>query len=157
MQAQDSAEPYEGSELFKLRHTAAHVMAQAVLDLFPGAKLGIGPPVTDGFYYDFDLGVDDTGTCPAIVVVVKSGVPVANKKSAPNWMITSMSSNAVSGTPNWPSVYDVVIPLDSACWRIESCLKRNLVVSSAGPSNLIHLTLPPVNKTPAIMTCTRSS
>ena len=32
MQAQDSAEPYEGSELFKLRHTAAHVMAQAVLD-----------------------------------------------------------------------------------------------------------------------------
>ncbi len=59
MQPQDSAEPYEGSELFKLRHTAAHVMAQAVLDLFPGAKLGIGPPVTDGFYYDFDLGVDD--------------------------------------------------------------------------------------------------
>ena len=61
MQAQDSAEPYEGSELFKLRHTAAHVMAQAVLELFPGAKLGIGPPVTDGFYYDFDLGVDDNG------------------------------------------------------------------------------------------------
>ena len=61
MQPQDSAEPYEGSELFKLRHTAAHVMAQAVLELFPGAKLGIGPPVTDGFYYDFDLGVDDNG------------------------------------------------------------------------------------------------
>ncbi len=61
MQAQDSAEPYEGSDLFKLRHTAAHVMAQAVLELFPGAKLGIGPPVTDGFYYDFDLGVDDNG------------------------------------------------------------------------------------------------
>jgi threonyl-tRNA synthetase len=61
MQAQDSAEPYEGSELFKLRHTAAHVMAQAVLELFPGAKLCIGPPVTDGFYYDFDLGVGDDG------------------------------------------------------------------------------------------------
>ena len=61
MQPQDSTEPYEGSELFKLRHTAAHVMAQAVLELFPGAKLGIGPPVTDGFYYDFDLGTDDNG------------------------------------------------------------------------------------------------
>mgnify|MGYP003377362775 CR=1 FL=1 len=61
MHAQDSAEPYEGTELYKLRHTAAHVMAQAVLELFPGAKMGIGPPVTDGFYYDFDLGTDDNG------------------------------------------------------------------------------------------------
>ncbi len=37
-----------------LRHSTAHVMAQAVQDLFPGTKLGIGPPVKDGFYYDFD-------------------------------------------------------------------------------------------------------
>ncbi|MEN8233905.1 MAG: threonine--tRNA ligase [Actinomycetota bacterium] len=39
-----------------LRHSAAHVMAQAVLGLFPGAKFAIGPPITDGFYYDFDIG-----------------------------------------------------------------------------------------------------
>lgn len=38
-----------------MRHSAAHVMAEAVLDLFPGAKLGIGPAIADGFYYDFDL------------------------------------------------------------------------------------------------------
>ncbi|MER7230567.1 threonine--tRNA ligase [Streptomyces olivaceus] len=38
-----------------LRHSAAHVMAQAVQELFPDAKLGIGPPVKDGFYYDFDV------------------------------------------------------------------------------------------------------
>ena len=38
-----------------MRHSTAHVMAEAVLDLFPGAKLGIGPAITDGFYYDFDL------------------------------------------------------------------------------------------------------
>jgi threonyl-tRNA synthetase len=38
-----------------LRHSAAHVMAQAVCDLFPGAKYAIGPPIEDGFYYDFDL------------------------------------------------------------------------------------------------------
>jgi threonyl-tRNA synthetase len=38
-----------------IRHSAAHVLAQAVQDLFPDAKLGIGPPITDGFYYDFDV------------------------------------------------------------------------------------------------------
>ncbi|WP_370247662.1 threonine--tRNA ligase [Nocardioides sp.] len=38
-----------------LRHSCAHVLAQAVQDLFPEAKLGIGPPITDGFYYDFDV------------------------------------------------------------------------------------------------------
>ena len=38
-----------------LRHSTAHVMAQAVQELHPDAKLGIGPPITDGFYYDFDV------------------------------------------------------------------------------------------------------
>jgi len=38
-----------------LRHSCAHVLAQAVQDLFPEAKLGIGPPITNGFYYDFDV------------------------------------------------------------------------------------------------------
>ena len=38
-----------------LRHSTAHVMAQAVQDLFPEARLGIGPPVENGFYYDFDV------------------------------------------------------------------------------------------------------
>src|SRR4029079_5480239 len=38
-----------------LRHSTAHVMAQAVSDLFPGAKYAIGPAIADGFYYDFDL------------------------------------------------------------------------------------------------------
>jgi threonyl-tRNA synthetase len=46
-----------------LRHSTAHVMAQAVQDLFPQAKLGIGPPIENGFYYDFDVphpfGPDD--------------------------------------------------------------------------------------------------
>jgi threonyl-tRNA synthetase len=37
-----------------LRHSTAHVLAQAVQEVFPGTKLGIGPPITDGFYYDFD-------------------------------------------------------------------------------------------------------
>ncbi|MEA2673627.1 MAG: threonyl-tRNA synthetase [Chloroflexota bacterium] len=42
-------------ELDAMRHSTAHVMAEAVLDLFPGTKLGIGPAVADGFYYDFEV------------------------------------------------------------------------------------------------------
>jgi threonyl-tRNA synthetase len=42
-------------ELYKVRHSLAHLLAQAVLEMFPEAKLGFGPPVENGFYYDFDL------------------------------------------------------------------------------------------------------
>ena len=42
-------------ELEVLRHSTSHVMAQAVIELFPGVKLGIGPAIEDGFYYDIDL------------------------------------------------------------------------------------------------------
>jgi len=62
----DQVEPVQiGSEdgRYILRHSTAHVMAQAVQELFPQAKLGIGPPVENGFYYDFDVpapfGPDD--------------------------------------------------------------------------------------------------
>lgn len=48
-------EKYEESYLYKIRHSAAHVMAQAVLEIFPDGKPTIGPPVENGFYYDFDL------------------------------------------------------------------------------------------------------
>jgi threonyl-tRNA synthetase len=43
-----------------IRHSAAHVLAQAVQQLHPDAKLGIGPPITDGFYYDFDVATPFT-------------------------------------------------------------------------------------------------
>ncbi len=45
----------EDEELEIMRHSAAHVMAEAVQSIFPDAKFGIGPPIKDGFYYDFDL------------------------------------------------------------------------------------------------------
>ena len=48
-------------ELHRIRHSTAHVMAQAVVERFPEAKVGIGPPIQDGFYYDFDLGTDEGG------------------------------------------------------------------------------------------------
>lgn len=43
----------KNSDLYKLRHSLAHVLAQAVQELYPGVKLGFGPPIDDGFYYDF--------------------------------------------------------------------------------------------------------
>jgi threonyl-tRNA synthetase len=48
-------EKYEESQLYKIRHSAAHIMAQAVVEMFPEAKYTIGPPVENGFYYDFEL------------------------------------------------------------------------------------------------------
>jgi threonyl-tRNA synthetase len=53
--AKQAEEKYEESQLYKIRHSAAHVMAQAVLERFPEAKYTIGPPVENGFYYDFEL------------------------------------------------------------------------------------------------------
>ncbi|WP_376789599.1 threonine--tRNA ligase [Thermoflexus sp.] len=47
--------PYQDTWLYRIRHSCAHIMAQAVLEMFPEGKLGIGPPIEDGFYYDFDL------------------------------------------------------------------------------------------------------
>lgn len=45
----------QNADLDRLRHSASHVMAEAVLSLFPDAKIAIGPAIEDGFYYDFDL------------------------------------------------------------------------------------------------------
>ncbi len=50
MPVKPETDPY-----YRLRHSAAHVMAQAVLEIFPEGKIAIGPPIEDGFYYDFDL------------------------------------------------------------------------------------------------------
>jgi threonyl-tRNA synthetase len=57
--------------LYKMRHSAAHVMATAVLELFPEARLAIGPPIDDGFYYDFDLPRSLT---PEDLVAIEAGM-----------------------------------------------------------------------------------
>ena len=53
--AADQEHPAASESLETMRHSAAHVMAEAVQQLWPEAKFGIGPPIEDGFYYDFDL------------------------------------------------------------------------------------------------------
>ncbi len=49
------SQPYPESQLYRIRHSAAHIMAQAILERFEGAKIAFGPPIEEGFYYDFDL------------------------------------------------------------------------------------------------------
>ncbi len=51
----------EQDRLYRVRHSIAHIMAQAVLERYPHAKVGIGPPIDTGFYYDFDLGAGEDG------------------------------------------------------------------------------------------------
>ena len=72
--------------LYILRHSAAHVAAQAVQKLFPDAKLGIGPPITDGFYYEFDVPEPFTPEdLKAIekeaIAIAKSGQEFRDRKS----------------------------------------------------------------------------
>lgn len=50
-----AGEPAERDDLYRIRHSLAHVLAQAVLELRPGSTLGFGPPIENGFYYDFIL------------------------------------------------------------------------------------------------------
>jgi threonyl-tRNA synthetase len=46
----------EADQLYRIRHSLAHILAQAVLQIRPDAKMGFGPPIDNGFYYDFDFG-----------------------------------------------------------------------------------------------------
>ena len=79
--AQDTVEPVLADSpegLAILRHSTAHVLAQAVQEVFPEAKLGIGPPITDGFYYDFDVErpftPDDLAELEKqMIAIIKSG------------------------------------------------------------------------------------
>ena len=72
----------EGLEI--MRHTAAHVMAQAVMHLYPNAKLTIGPVVEDGFYYDIDMETLSEEAFPAIEAemkkIIKAKIPVVRRE-----------------------------------------------------------------------------
>ena len=84
-------EDEEGREV--VRHTASHVMAQAVKRLFPGAKLAIGPAIADGFYYDFDVSERFT---PEVVETIEQkmheimaeGYPIERKELSREQAIT---------------------------------------------------------------------
>ena len=75
----------EPQALETLRHTTTHIMAQAVKRLFPDAKLGIGPAIEDGFYYDFDLAEafteEDLERITAEMIrIIEADLPIARKE-----------------------------------------------------------------------------
>ena len=74
------SESNRADELYRIRHSTAHIMAAAVQQMFPDAKLAIGPPIKDGFYYDFELprpiSTDDFGQLEGrMTQLVKQDVP----------------------------------------------------------------------------------
>lgn len=79
-----SPENYEDSELYKIRHTAAHILAMAALELDPRVKLAIGPPIENGFYYDFEFSRPVNDTDLAVLEtfmekIIKANYPVEHK------------------------------------------------------------------------------
>jgi threonyl-tRNA synthetase len=74
------SESYEDSKLYRIRHSAAHIMAQAVLELFPDGHIAIGPPVEDGFYYDFDLPRPLTEADLAAIEIIKGKYPFVRRE-----------------------------------------------------------------------------
>src|SRR3954447_23591613 len=75
-----TAKAGDGDALKLLRHDIAHVLAEAVLELYPGTKVSIGPPIADGFYYDFELpdGVTiNEGDCEKIEAQMRKHVKAA--------------------------------------------------------------------------------
>ena len=84
----------------RLRHSTSHVMAGAVLELFPEAKLAIGPPTEDGFYDDFLVSRPFTPDDPKAIPVFETG---AFSRSATSPVGTSVGScgRRVLRTPHW--------------------------------------------------------
>ena len=82
-----------------LRHSTAHVLAQAVQELFPEAKLGIGPPIENGFYYDFD--VDDARSPPRTSTSIEKRMQQDHQGGPavlpPAWSPTTRRA------PSWPT------------------------------------------------------
>ncbi len=77
-------ESYQGSELYKIRHTAAHLLAMAALEYDPEVKLAIGPPIETGFYYDFQFTKPLTDEAlrtfeKTISRLIKQDLPVVQK------------------------------------------------------------------------------
>ncbi len=87
LMSNDKMTPCDDEQLYKMRHTASHVMAQALTEIFPEAKLAIGPPIDDGFYYDFDLPrsltPDDLGDIEARMrKIVKANLPMVRSEKS---------------------------------------------------------------------------
>ena len=88
-----------------LRHSTAHVMAQAVQQLWPEAKLGIGPPITDGFYYDFDV---ETPFVPEDLVKIESAMRKIIKDNQRFERRTTSDADAVAELADEPYKLELI-------------------------------------------------
>ncbi len=84
----------EPDGLAVLRHSAAHVLAQAVQEVNPSAKLGIGPPITDGFYYDFDVETPFTPEDLRVLEKVMSRI-IKEGQTFRRWDVTEAQAREV--------------------------------------------------------------
>ena len=75
---------FQKNQLYKIRHSMAHILAQAVKQLFPQARLGFGPPTDEGFYYDFDFTHTDFNQSPDrnLKKVYKQMLKILNSKDS---------------------------------------------------------------------------
>lgn len=97
--------------LYEIRHSASHVLAQAVLALFPDAKLGIGPAIDDGFYYDFDLSRTLTPD-DLIALEQKMAAILAEDQVFSTYVLDRAQTEAVIADSEQPYKLEIVRDLD---------------------------------------------
>ncbi|MCA1647915.1 MAG: hypothetical protein LC797_21445 [Chloroflexi bacterium] len=83
----------KGAELDVMRHSAAHVLAKAVQRLYPGSKLGIGPVIDNGFYYDIEIPANlSEADLPRIEASMREIIAGAAVRTWPTHMRSAPSS-----------------------------------------------------------------
>lgn len=97
--------------LYEIRHSASHVLAQAVLALFPDAKLGIGPAIDDGFYYDFDLSRTLTPD-DLIALEQKMAAILAEDQVFSTYVLDRAQTEAVIADSEQPYKLEIIRDLD---------------------------------------------
>ena len=95
----------QDDKLYKIRHSLAHIMAQAVLRLRPDAKLAFGPPIDNGFYYDFDFG--DKPLVPEDFPAIESAMKEIIKEKQPFEHFTRSIDEALTYLEEQGEVYKV--------------------------------------------------
>ena len=126
-----------------MRHSAAHVMAEAVMDLFPGTQLGIGPAIDDGFYYDFDLPraltPDDLAAIEARMRAVRRGRPPVRAEELPPDEGRPSSRSATSRTRSRSSTTSPPAPRRRASRAADDVLRARPVHRPVqGPPRRVH-------------------
>ena len=99
--------PADYDELDRMRHSAAHLLAAAVMKLFPDAKLGVGPVIENGFYYDMQLPrpltTDDFKTLERTIAALKAENLDFRRQEMPLDEAIAFSSRSAGRTSRWTS------------------------------------------------------